>query len=455
MALLLALAVPAWALGPHEVLLLINERSADSIDVGKSYAAMRHIPPLNVVRLAIPDELLTAPSIAPADFTQRIWEPANRMVRERGLETQILAWVYSVDFPVRLATRPEISVLGLTFLRNRLPDPALVENGRYVSPLFVGAGGGGQDAYLAQSFDAYAEWLGKEMPLPAMMLGYTRPPYGNTPEKVLACLRQGTRADSTFPSGTVYFVQTGDIRSKARAWQQGATMQQLIRLGIRAVITNAEPVAAFDVLGMQIGAPEVRPHRNRYVPGAMAEHLTSAGAVLHQSPQTKLTAWIEAGATATAGSVTEPYALWAKFPSAQFYVNYAAGCTMIESLYQSIRCPLQLLLIGEPLAAPWKPVERLTLDGLEGPRQRPRVVRPRISAQSGFDYRRFRYYLDGRFVHEGPEWAIDAANIGTGTHRLRVVSYRSGLVREQVFEECEVDLAPQASSIHAGSGTGE
>ncbi|MCE9616190.1 MAG: TIGR03790 family protein [Lentisphaerae bacterium] len=451
----MALAVPAWALGPHEVLLLINEQSSDSIAVGKEYAALRRIPSRNIVRLAIPAALLKAPSISAADFERRIWNPASQAVRERGLESQILVWLYSVDFPVRIATKPEISVLGLTFLRNRVPDPDLVENGTYVSPLFGGAGGIGQAAYLAQSFDVIAEGLGADMPLPAMMLGYTRPPYGNSLEKVQACLRKGVASDSTFPSGTVYFVQTSDIRSTSRAWQQRDISQQLARLGVRAVITNAEPVSVRDVLGLQMGAPDVRPERNRYLPGAMAEHLTSAGGVLVPSPQTKLTAWIEAGATASAGTVTEPYAIWAKFPSAQFFIYYASGCTLIESLYESIRCPLQLLLIGEPLASPWKPKGRLLLSGVDGPLRDARVVRPRVESAYGFDYRHFRYYVDGRFMHDGDSWTVDESALAPGAHRLRVVGYGTGLVRQQVFEECELVAAPPEGRTNVVAGTGE
>ena len=40
-----------------------------------------------------------------------------------------------------------------------------------------------------------------------------------------------------------------------------------------------------------------------------------------------------------------------------------AGCTLIESLYQAVRCPLQLLPVGEPLASPWRREFGLRLAG--------------------------------------------------------------------------------------------
>ncbi|MDA0578346.1 MAG: TIGR03790 family protein [Verrucomicrobia bacterium] len=431
---LLLFAGPVWALGPHEVLLLINAQSADSIEVGKAYAAMRQIPDENVVRLAVPADVLANETLSADEFARLIWNPATRESRSRGIDGHILAWVYSVDFPTRIDTHPSISLLGLTFLRNQLPVPGEVEAGQYASPLFAGVMGARDKPAMPQTFDAYAEWLGRDLPLPAMMLGYTRPPHGNSVATVLACLQRGLEAEGTAPQGDIYFVQTGDIRSTCRSWQQGGAADDLARLGVRAFLTNAEPSRVRGILGLQIGAANVHPDRNTYLPGCMAEHLTSAGAVLDSSDQTKITEWIAAGVTATAGTITEPYAIWSKFPSAHFHYFYASGCTMIESFYQSIRCPLQLLILGDPLAAPWKPRDSLTVAGLEQIGGNEHVeLGPHAHSHSGFDYRTFRYYLDGRQMHEGRRFSVDPDAIGAGTHTLRVVGYRTGLVRQQVF----------------------
>ena len=87
----------------------------------------------------------------------------------------------------------------------------------------------------------------------------------------------------------------------------------------------------------------------------MCEHLTSESAKFTSASQTKLTAWLNAGVTASAGTVSEPYANWKKFPSAFYFCHYITGCTVIESFYQSVSSPLQVLFVGEPLAAPWAP----------------------------------------------------------------------------------------------------
>ena len=54
------------------------------------------------------------------------------------------------------------------------------------------------------------------------------------------------------------------------------------------------------------GAKKISPKDiGSYAPGAVAEHLTSWSAEF-QRPQTKCTEWLEAGVTATSGSVVEP-----------------------------------------------------------------------------------------------------------------------------------------------------
>lgn len=435
LALLLA-ALPAWALGPHEVLLVANARSASSVTMAEAYAALRGIPDANIVHVDVPLDLVKADAMSPRQFTALIWDPANRVARERGIAGHIMAWAYSTDFPVCVRTTPAMSLTGVTFVRNRLPDPKAVEAGNYASPLFGGPEGERRRPHQPQSLDTFAEWLGDQMPLPAMVLGFTQGKHGNTSEEVRDCLKRGAASDGTFPSGTVWYVQSGDVRSVCRAWQQAPAVALLQGLGVRAQVAKGPLPPTPDVLGMQVGAAVVKPDRYTYLPGAMAEHLTSVGAAFNQNYQTTITAWIRAGATATAGTVTEPYALWPKFPNAHFFYNYVSGCTMLESFAQAVRCPLQLLLLGEPLAAPYKPRDQLRVDGLgESPLAAPCTIVPHVDSASGVDYRRFKYYVDGREVHTGRTYALDPASFPAGPHRLRVVGYRSGLIRQQVFRE--------------------
>ena len=90
------------------------------------------------------------------------------------------------------------------------------------------------------------------------------------------------------------------------------------------------------------------------LPGAICEHFTSFGGDMHAAAgQTPLSEWLRYGAAAASGTVTEPYAIANKFPAPMMQVHYARGCTVAESFYQSVLCPYQLLIVGDPLCRPW------------------------------------------------------------------------------------------------------
>ena len=160
---------------------------------------------------------------------------------------------------------------------------------------------------------------------------------------------------------------------------------------------------------------------------------------------TKITAWIRAGATASAGTVVEPMSLWPKFPHARVFVHPAAGCTLIESFYQSLRCPLQILIIGEPLASPWGAQSTVSFRGLaDGAVMTNRqTVTAEILARNGELFSRYLFLLDGRTAQppgRNPAVTLDPAALRPGRHTLRVVAYRVGSVRCQIFSEISFEV---------------
>ncbi len=428
-------AAPVAGIGPHEVVVLVNAGSSDSVEVAKKYCRMRDIPANNVVRLNLPEGMGTKKSMISREaFTRHIWAPARRKIKKKGIGDTAVAWIYSVDFPTKIGTQIQMSLHGLTFTRNRVPSDVEIKEGRYESPLFAGLKRAPGKAYRSQTFDVYREWLGDSMPLPVMSLGYTGE-RGSTKAAVLDCLDRGRESDYTSPSGTVYFVKQDDIRSKCRHWQFGPVADELRGLGVKARITHSFPSGAEDVIGLMIGKANVDPGNiTAYRPGCMAEHLTSAAGIFSGAGQTKLTEWIDAGATASAGTVTEPYSIWRKFPAARFFVHYAAGCTVIESLYQSIFSPLQIMLVGDPLASPWSTRGRIKFEGLpEDEAAGLLEIKSAASDEDDSHYGRYLYLLDGRPIGSGREFSFDTRKVKDGFYKLRIVAYRTGLIRNQVY----------------------
>lgn len=413
--------------------------------VAEAYCRLRQIPDINLLALDLGDQHgEKVARMSPYSFTERIWAPAQQALRERGIADHILAWVYSTHFPFRIDSSPPVSLQGLTFVRNRMPQATDISRGTYQSLLFAGPDHPGGNGFAPQTFDSAQLLLREDMPLPNMTLGWTGTPGGNTMQEVLAMLRHGKDADQTAPDGTVYFVISDDIRSKARLWQFESAAESLRRMGVQAVVTNVMPDQLSGILGIMAGTPNVEPATvGSFAAGAMADHLTSFAGALDSTHQTKMTRWIAAGASGTAGTVCEPMSYWTKFPHARFYNHYRMGCTMIESFFQAVRCPLQLMIIGDPLAAPWAPEAALRIAGVEEGEviTDARSIDLHIQAPCGTHYSRFVYLIDGRIAAEGNAFALDPATLSPGIHTLRAVAYQVGFVRSQVFDTVRFEVA--------------
>ncbi|MCZ7592076.1 MAG: hypothetical protein M5U15_07925 [Kiritimatiellae bacterium] len=234
-------ATSALAQGPHEIALLINQNSPDSIEIGHTYAHLRGVPSSNIIYLDIPtspDDIFAG--ITLANFRKLILEPATRTLQERRLNDHILAWIYSADFPVRITTEVPISLTGATFTRGEFPDAEMVKQGRYASPFFRGPMQPDEPGRPSASLQEFAVAFSDKMPLPAMMLGYTGA--RRLPEDtVIDKLRRAASADGTRPRDPVFFHISEDPRSKARRWQFDSAATELGKVGILSTISSNRP----------------------------------------------------------------------------------------------------------------------------------------------------------------------------------------------------------------------
>ena len=107
-------------------------------------------------------------------------------------------------------------------------------------------------------------------------------------------------------------------------------------------------------LGFQTGLAQFNSPQYTFVPGAIADSMTSFGGIIFgANSQTNLLAFINAGAAGSYGTVVEPNADTQKFPNPQDYFYQARGFSLAESYYQSINAPYLGLTVAEPLAAPF------------------------------------------------------------------------------------------------------
>ncbi len=252
---------------------------------------------------------------------------------------------------------------------------------------------------------------------------------GNSVGEVVECMRRSAAADGTRPSGSIYYMVNGNIRSRTRQWGFGSAIGTLIELGVNAeAVDGVLPKDKSDVAGLMAGSAAFDwPNSgSALVPGAIAEHLTSFGGVLREGAgQTPITEFIRAGAAGSAGTVTEPYAIKAKFPDPFVQVHYARGCTLAEAFYQSVRGPYQLLILGDPICRPWADIPEVIVEGLEPGQIVNDAFTINASIADDRPVARWEVYGEGRLMGAAPELedaTIQLKGLTDGYHELRVVA---------------------------------
>jgi uncharacterized protein (TIGR03790 family) len=172
-----------------------------------------------------------------------------------------------------------------------------------------------------------------------------------------ALIDRGSQADSRKPSGTAYLIRTGDPERNVRSVEYPlAERVAAYEFDFKVVTGGDQPKNAADIMFYFTGTATVTGlAQQRFVPGAVADHLTSFGGMLTDSPQMSSLRWLEAGATGSYGTVVEPCNFLGKFPNVPVLMaHYLAGETLIEAYWKSVQMPGQGLFIGEPLAAPFQ-----------------------------------------------------------------------------------------------------
>lgn len=459
--LMLAPAASAGG-GPETVLLVVNEDSPLSKHVANYYVMVRNIPPTHVCRLrGIPN--LTV--ITLAQYRERILEPILKFIEDKGLQEEIDIVAFSADFPFGVDYRKDIdtqaakwknppykfhvaSITSLTYLHRKLKDHAYLSLNANTY-----ARNDNLDPRKAHGFRNHYVWGKDQTPkmaegdetdryLLSVMLGTTGI-QGNTTEEVLECIRNGFMSDGSAPRGSVYLMENKNVRATTRMPMFDAVISQLAGLlptGVR--LKQGEegqdgklPIEKDDIIGIVAGTAGFSwaKTKSKMLPGAIAEHLTSFGAKLDGSGQTKITEFIRNGATGTSGTVAEPFAIPHKFPLPFMHGYYAEGCCLAEAFYQSIMGPYQLLVVGEPLAEPYAKRGTVLLSEPDGRGTLSGTVTVKVDASmpEGVDAGAFELWVNGHLIgtanpDEGIE--LDTTALDDGRYVMRAVIVEDTMV---------------------------
>ena len=317
----------AQALDREKIAVIVNDNDPLSVKIGRYYAKSRNISPFNIARISLPHD---RPVLSSGDFKQL----QKKIFEQIPKDTQafVLTWLS----PYRVDCMSITSAFAFGFAR------------RYCA---TGCRPTAPNPYFDnETGTAYGNFrMRLTMTLAAENF-----------EQAKALIDRGVGADFTRPQGAAYLVVTGDSARDTRA-ASFETTQQEFGYRVPTFIVNAAGIRNRDkVLFYFTGAKHV-PYLDsiNFVPGAIADHLTSSGGRLTGSGQMNALEWLKAGATGSFGAVVEPCNFPQKFPNPKILLkHYLNGDTLIEAYWKSVVWPGQGIFIGEPLSAPFaEPVQ--------------------------------------------------------------------------------------------------
>jgi hypothetical protein len=445
--------------GPENVFLVVNSQSWASRAIANHYIAQRDIPGINVFELPWTKSNVVTDITT---FRDEILKPILAEINRRKLGGQIDYIVYASDYPYRIDFKRELalspenvlplakrfpsgSITGLTYLAPlTLPQyPAAytgLNSNWYFRPYVAGEIKRPTRAFHSQHlWDKEGEVVEKEgiRYLGCTMLGYTSG-RGNSVQEIVEVLRQSPKADNSRPTGTIYFAKNKDIRSTTRDRVFPSVVAGLKKLGVRGEIVEGPlPKNSKGVAGAVMGSDAIpwETSGNDITPGAICEHLTSFGGVMHEDGgQTPISVLVRGGATGTSGTVIEPYALQQKFPHPAIHLHYASGSNLAESFYQSVQAPYQLLILGDPLCQPWARVPMVSVPGWKTHEKvsGKKTLKPVVELSTDQNLKHVDIYLDGQRISklspESLELEIDTTKIPDGYHEIRVVAVEDSLL---------------------------
>jgi uncharacterized protein (TIGR03790 family) len=354
---LLLIAGNSWR--PADIAVVVNINNPDSVEIGDYYRRARGLAENQLIEVDLPNA---------ANISREVFAAAFADV-ERQLPPGIKGFALAWTKPYRVDCLSITTAFATGFDERYCPQP---EPGERCAP-------SGESPFFG---------ISRKRPVaprelrPAMLLA------ASSVADAKALIDRGVASDGSFPPGTAYLLSTSDKARTVRD-QKFELVEQVLspylaievleqdvlrdRDDVLFYFTGKARVAGLDTLG--------------FVPGAVADHLTSFGGRMlapGEGKQMSALRWLDAGATGSYGTVTEPCNFPQKFSDPGLLMTaYRQGDTLIEAYWRSVAWPGQGLFIGEPLAAPFR-LSSLRFDGdsLQLPAGRIRPGKYRLEASA-------------------------------------------------------------------------
>jgi len=315
------------------IALLVNKNDPESMEIAAYYQQKRHIPGKNLIYL---DFLPGKDHLSEAEFAEISRQLALKV--SDNIQAYAMAW----RKPWRVGCMSITSAFAFGFDKRHCASGC--------KPIQA------SDYYASKSRQPYTDHGLR----PAMLLS------GKSVQAVKELIDRGVAADYSRGRvsqasgsqiiGAAYLLSTSDKLRNVRAGFY-PQIEQMLGSVLRINRVEANKLRHRDnVLFYFTGLKQVDDiGDNQYLPGAMADHLTSAGGQLFSHGQMSILEWIDARVTGSYGAVVEPCNFTAKFPHPGVAMErYLSGDTLLEAYWKSVRMPGQGVFVGEPLASPFK-----------------------------------------------------------------------------------------------------
>ncbi len=347
--------------GEH-VLVVINEASPASVQIGEYYAKARAVPADQVLRL----KTVTTDTVQRPEYDRNIEAPLVTHLLKKNLQDRVLYLVLTKGMPLRIAgTEGRSGSMAsvdseLTLLYRRLTGGSVPVVGQVANPYFLGEKPLGEarpftrltsDIYLVTRLDGFT--------VDEVLKLIDR---GKSPEREgrIVLDQKATLLDR---GGDEWLQQTAD-----RLRDSGAGERVVLEM-TRSIASTGGPVIGYYSWGSNDPANKLRRFGMEFVPGALAGMFVSTdGRTFNEPPadwvpndpkrpgygsQSLAADLVRDGITGVAAHVTEPF-LDATIRPQVLFPAYLAGYNLAESFYLAMPfLSWQTVVIGDPLCVPF------------------------------------------------------------------------------------------------------
>ena len=353
-ALILALLASGLAAQtPDQVLVVVNRRSAASLEIGEYYLHRREVPLANLCTIdTAPEE-----TIGRTVYDNEIESPIERFLKKKGFEEKILYIVLTNGVPLRIngpgeQFQSQASAVDseLTLLYSRMHGVVTPLTGPLRNPFFHQL----DVPFRHPAFPIY---------LVTRLDGYNM-------ADMKALVDRALQARNT---GKFVIDLRGDDDTPGNVWLRSAALllprDRVVLDESATVVTGVQDVIAYASWGSNDPDRRHRSLHFRWLPGAIAtEFVSTDGRTFHEppakwdlgtwknqeswyagAPQTLTADYIREGATGASGQVFEPYLSFCPRPDLVLPA-YASGRNLAESFYLGIPgLSWMTVVVGDPL----------------------------------------------------------------------------------------------------------